>query len=115
MVELSFLPETSTPALPAGAGHGDGCAASNRHAGGDGLRPAGADTPGSGGTAALCHRITTSVPPFKSACYIQGHGSMTHLAVFLFCRLPTTPPACTVAALLGLHVVDLVQHVTRDV
>lgn len=42
------------PALPADTGHSDGCAAANRGASGDGLRPAGADTPGSGVTAGLC-------------------------------------------------------------
>lgn len=42
------------PALPAGAGHSNGCAAANWGASGDGLRPAGADTPGSGVTSSLC-------------------------------------------------------------
>lgn len=38
--------------MPAGPGHSDGCAAANGGARGDGLGPAGADTPGSGVLAA---------------------------------------------------------------
>lgn len=55
------------PALPADTGHSDGCAAANRGASGDGLRPAGADTPGSGVTAALC-QCHDSVSAYEFAC-----------------------------------------------
>ena len=59
------------PALPADTGHSDGCAAANRGASGDGLRPAGADTPGSGVIAALC-QCHDSLTAYEFACYNQG-------------------------------------------
>lgn len=58
------------PALSADTGHSDSCAAANRGASGDGLRPAGADTPGSGVTAALC-QCHDRVTAYQSACYNQ--------------------------------------------
>lgn len=59
------------PALPADTGHSDGCAAANRGSGGDGLRPAGADTPGSGVTAGLC-QCPDSVAANEFACGSDG-------------------------------------------
>lgn len=47
------------PALPADTRHSDGCAAANRGASGDGLRPAGADTPGSCVTATTVWQPTS--------------------------------------------------------
>lgn len=79
------------PALPADTGHSDGCAAANRGASGDGLRPAGADTPGSGVTAALCqcHDCFTA---YRFACHSQGclyfYFSRTHLC----CLVHHFPP-----------------------
>lgn len=79
------------PALPADTRHSDGCAAANRGASGDGLRPAGADTPGSGVTAALCqcHDCFTA---YRFACHSQGclyfYFSRTHLC----CLVHHFPP-----------------------
>ena len=78
------------PALPADTGHSDGCAAANRGASGDGLRPAGADTPGSGVTAAALCQSHDRVTAYKFACYNQGclFFLMTHLCAVWFILLP---------------------------
>lgn len=84
------------PALPADTGHSDGCAAANRCASGDGLRPAGADTPGSGVIAALC-QCHDRVTGHEFACYNQGCFSWP-ISV-LFGWFPRPPPtACLTAA-----------------
>lgn len=76
------------PALPADTGHSDGCAAANRGASGDGLRPAGADTPGSGVTAGLC-QCHDSVTAYEFACYNQGWFSWPISVLF---GSPPNPP-----------------------
>lgn len=81
--DLTFLIITCLrmycPALPADTGHSDGCAAANRGASGDGLRPAGADTPGSGVNAALCQCHDSVAATTRLHAYNQNCFFMTHL------------------------------------
>lgn len=87
------------PALPADTGHSDGCAAANRGASGDGLRPAGADTPGSGVNAALCQCHDSVAATTRLHAYNQGCFFMTHL-----CCLVHPPSPSMSLQLPELHV-----------
>lgn len=87
---MSFL-RLYCPALSADTGHSDGCAAANRGASSDGLRPAGADTPGSGVTAALCQCHYSSATE-QSAWYTQDCCSQPIRVVF------GSSPACFTVA-----------------
>lgn len=83
------------PALPADTGHSDGCAAANRDSSGDGLRPAGADTPGSGVTAGLC-QCQRQCYGLQVCMQQRGLSYATHLCPVWFI---SALPACLYSSL----------------
>lgn len=104
------------PALPADTGHSDGCAAANWGASGDGLRPAGADTPGSGVTAALC-QCHDSVTAYEFACYNQGCCFFSWPISVLFGSSslpPSLPPASMSYSCLNCMFLSTVCHVSTS-